>query len=270
MRIWARIARWTLSLVAIATISCARAPTEPNDNIWRSLPGRVEPLSFPEFRESRPCWVYLPPGYETSGRRYPVLYVNDGELAFNAGVHANRIAESLIRRGEIEPVIMVAIETGGQRFFEYVPHPSYGGDAYLKAVRDTLKPEIDRRYRTLTDGINTGMTGFSLGGLISVHAGYAYDSTFGKVAGFSPSYGWVHYEYSAQARGRPPGLRRFYQDTGYPDDNGIGLMEQIAREQGFRLGVDFMSLTLPGGEHSFEAVQHRFPGMLRFLFPPKA
>lgn len=270
MRTAWRTISWIVFFFAMAAMSCARTPTGPNDNIWHSVPGRIESLSFAPFRGSRPCWVYLPPGYENTDRRYPVLYVNDGELAFHTGVHADRIAESLIRRGEIEPIIMVAIDTGGRRLFEYVPHRAYGGDAYLAAIRDTLKPEIDRRYRTLVDGPNTAITGFSLGGLISVHAGYAYDSTFGKVAGFSPSYGWVHYEYEARMRGRPPRLLRFYQDTGYPNDNGIGLMEEVAREQGFRLGVDFMSFTLPGAEHTYSAVRHRFPGMLKFLFPPKS
>jgi hypothetical protein len=61
---------------------------------------------------------------------------------------------------------------------------------------------------------------------------------------------------------------RFYQDTGYPDDNWIGGMEEVAREQGFILGVDFMSVSVPGGEHTTGAWQHRFPNMLRFLFPP--
>lgn len=61
---------------AFATLSCARSATGPNDSAWRFLPGRVETLSLPAFREGRLCWVYLPPDYAASGRRYPVLYMS--------------------------------------------------------------------------------------------------------------------------------------------------------------------------------------------------
>ena len=207
-----------------------------------------------------------------------MLYLNDGEIAFDGpdGMHANRICEDLIRRGEIQPLIVVAIANGpgSQRYIDYSPwpapyyQPNGGGDFYLQAIRDTLKLEIDRRYRTLRDPSNTAIAGFSLGGLISVYAGYAYDSTFGKVAGFSPSYGWSNFHSYVQNRGRPRLLLRFYQDTGYPDDTWIYAMERIALDQGFRPGVDFMSVVAPGGQHSADAVEHRLPTMLKFLFPP--
>jgi predicted alpha/beta superfamily hydrolase len=207
-----------------------------------------------------------------------VLYVQDGELAFDVqgGMHINRICESLIGRGEIEPIIVVAIENGPnpQRAIDYTPWSTDyfpaegGGDFYVRAIRDTLKIAIDRRYRTLTDPFNTGIAGMSLGGLISVYAAYAYDSTFGKVAAFSPSYWWSGFHQFVESRGRPTNLFRFYQDTGH-DDNIISAMEQIALEQGFTLGADFMSYEVAGAEHDYPAWEHRFPVMLRFLFPPR-
>jgi predicted alpha/beta superfamily hydrolase len=234
-------------------------------------------LSYPPFRSGRQCWVYLPPGYAQTDRRYPVLYLNDGETAFDGkdGMHVNRICEDLIRRGEMAPIIVVAVETAGQRTLDYTPwvwsywQPNGGGDAYLQAVRDTLKPEVDRRYRTITDSGHTAMCGTSLGGLIAVYAAYAFESTFGIVGALSPPY---FYAASATTRmaalqGRPPHFLRFYQDTGYPDDNSIGDMEAIAIDQGFALGVDLMSLTAPGGDHSAMSWEHRMPGMLSFLFP---
>src|SRR5689334_10760660 len=159
-----------LVFVAIAGLglACSRLTTNPNDSGWRFLPGHVESLRVPAFRNSRPCWVYLPPGYQGSRRRYPVLYLNDGQEIFdNGGIAANRICEDLIRGGEIDPVILVAISVPAQpdtvRFWEYAPwRSSYrgrelggGGDQYVQAVRDTLKPEVDRRFRTLPDPAHT-------------------------------------------------------------------------------------------------------------------
>ena len=142
-------------------------------NIWRLLPGHVESLIIPAFRSGRQCWVYLPPGYETASRHYPVLYVNDGQWVFDeqGGMHVNRICEDLIRRGEIEPIIVVAIDNAGQRTFDYTPWqdwdaPTGGGDAYVRAIRDTLKPAIDRRYRTLPGRDDTAIAGVTLGGFI--------------------------------------------------------------------------------------------------------
>ncbi|HET9328264.1 MAG TPA: alpha/beta hydrolase-fold protein [Candidatus Eisenbacteria bacterium] len=269
---------------AALLVSCSSLPEGPNDNAWRLLPGHVETLQVPAFRNGRQCWVYLPPGYATSTRRYPVLYMNDGQTAFegNSGIHVNRICEDLIRSGEIEPIIVVAVSplNFDQRFVDYTPwpgpyhRPSGFGDFYLQALRDTLKPEIDRRYRTLPDQANTAIEGGSLSGLIAAYAGFEYDSTFGKVAAFSPSYWWwgdggkTIYDVVPATRWQSR-IVKFYQDTGYADDNDIDYMTARLSQSGFIEGLDFMSNTERGGTHTQDAWEHRFPDMLRFLFPAK-
>jgi predicted alpha/beta superfamily hydrolase len=276
---------WSLAVLmatlALATLSCARGVTGPRDNTWRFLPGHVEGLTLPTFRDGRPCWVYLPPGYAQSGARYPVLYMNDGQYAFDGDgcMHANRVAEDLIRRGEIEPLIIVAIACGptDQRWLDYTPwyypfppYPQGGGEFYVRAVSDTLKPEVDRRYRTLPDRANTAMAGASLGGLISAYAFFVHDSTFGRAAAFSPSYwaGSPQADIYTVARHPDPPVR-FYEDTGTVHDNYIVEMEQLLPQLGFVLGQDFMSATVTGGDHSSASWEHRMPDMLRFLFPPR-
>ena len=273
-------------VAGLLLLSCSKSTTNPNDSGWRFLPGHVENLSVPAFRGGRPCRIYLPPGYATSGQRYPVLYANDGDALFDPGgsVQANRICEDLIRGGEIVPIIIVSISVPTQpdtvRFWEYAPWRDFfdgrnlggGGDAYLRAIRDTLKPEVDRRFRTLTDAAHTGMTGYSLGGLIAAYAGLAYSGTFGLVGACSPSYWWgsgspTIYT-TARSGGFPQSISRYYQDTGYPHDNYIGTMEQILVSQGFTNGMNLMSVTADGAEHSVPAWKHRFPDMLRFLFRP--
>ena len=267
-----------VATLAVSLLACSRPPTNPNVNGWRFLPGHVEPLSFAAFRHSRPCWVYLPPGYIGSATRYPVLYVNDGASVLGDGNNANRICEDLIRSGEIEPLILVAVSVpDSERFWDYAPWPDRyrgqvlggGGDLYVRALRDTLKPEIDRRFRTRPDRAHTGIAGYSLGGLISAYAGFACDSTFGLVGAGSPTYGWglgtPIYDFpEARSRSRLP--LRYYQDSGFPDDNRIGFMEELLVSRGFINGIDLMSLTAEGAEHSFPAWEHRFPDMLRFLF----
>src|SRR5262245_1887338 len=86
---WRPHLRLLSALLGVLALACARGVTGPDGNTWRLLPGTVERLSVPAFRAGRTCWVYLPPGYATSGKRYPVLYLNDGETAFDGsyGIH---------------------------------------------------------------------------------------------------------------------------------------------------------------------------------------
>src|SRR5207244_12801861 len=78
----------------------------------------------------RDVLVYLPPGYSRlSRKRYPVLYMHDGQNVFDAatafaGVEwgADETAERLIRAGAIEPLIIVAVANMGEdRIHEYAP-----------------------------------------------------------------------------------------------------------------------------------------------------
>ena len=262
------------AIVALAfSMACGRVPNGPNDTVWRFLPGHVEELKIQQFRNGRECWIYLPPGYATSDRRYPVLYMHDGRYVFDGGVHANRIAEDLIRRGEIEPIIIVAISVpDAERWRDYSPYPFYmpgtgGGDFYIRAIRDTLKPEVDRRYRTMPDHDNTAISGWSLGGMISAYAAFAYDSTFGKVGAFSPSYGYAFPEIYQLAGNPSLWIERYYHDTGYPDDNDLDRMDEVLVNNDFVPGMNLMSVTVVGAEHTGTAWERRMPDMLRFLFP---
>jgi pullulanase len=258
-----------------------------------TITGHVESFTHPPFLGGRRIWVYLPPGYDGGTGRYPVLYMHDGQNLFDVRTSfagewkVDEACEALIRAAQIAPLIVVGIENGGSnRIHEYTPWPAPGyggggGDAYLAEIRDVLKPEVDRRYRTLTGPNHTWMAGSSLGGLISAYAGYAYDATFSRVAAVSPSYWWDgrHMIAFAQSRGRP-GLHRFYQDMGTieqggtVDDDGNGVddhidelraMRDVALAQGFVAGDDFQSVEAAGHTHSEYWWSQRVPDLLRFL-----
>jgi len=269
---------WFAATMFVA--SCSRTPLDPNEASWRMLPGHVERFSDPAFRAGRTCWVYLPPDYSASHDRYPVLYATDGELMFDGAgeMHVNRICEDLIRSGEIRPIIVVAIENvPGERFWDLAPWYDYefysqggGGEAFLRAIRDTLKPAIDRHFRTSPDPANTAIAGVSLGGLFAAYAGLESSDTFGNVAAFSPSYWLSRYriERIADSLGvaLPGRIRRYYQDTGTSHDNYIESMDRILLASGFTQGLNFMSFTVQDARHHYAAWAHRYPGMLRFLF----
>src|SRR5882724_3193087 len=112
--------------------------------------------------------VYLPPGYDQSGRRYPVFYLQDGQNLFDPATafggsdwHAGVTADDLIRRGRIEPLIMVGIyNTGVRRVSEYTPtrdpRTHKGGKAYRYAqmLAREIKPFIDHEYHTRKSAVD--------------------------------------------------------------------------------------------------------------------
>ena len=267
-------------------------PAAPGPSYKEStVTGDVSVFALPYFLGGRSVWVYLPPGYTAqTARRYPVLYMHDGQNLFDASTsyagewRVDEACQSLILSGEIQPLIVVGVENGGAaRMDEYTPwaDKDYGGgkaDAYLAALKNILKPEIDRRYRTLPGAGNTFMAGSSLGGLLSAYAGYTDPGTWGGVIAMSPSYWWDGQQFAAWAALRPkPALRFFYQDMGTREggaDPGVNdyigtlrKVETLALTQGFKDGKDFYSFEAPGQTHSEASWASRFPFILKLLLP---
>lgn len=158
-----------------------------------------EHFKMPQLNRERKIWIYLPPDYENSNLRFPVLYLQDGQNMFDDSTSFAgewQIDETLNRLSKSKGfnLIVVAIENGGdKRLSEYAPweNKKYGiaeGDAYVDFIVNNLKPAIDKAYRTETAANHTAIMGSSMGGLISHYAGLKYPKVFGKVGAFSPSF----------------------------------------------------------------------------------
>lgn len=148
---------------------------------------------------SRKIWVYLPPDYQNTKKKYPVIYMHDGQNLFDkrtAYVNEWGVDEVLndLHQKTNKSFIVVGINNDGkERLNEYSPwkNNKYGGgnaDAYLQMIISDLKPFIDKNYRTKKDAKNTAIIGSSMGGLVSYYAGLRYPAVFGKVGVFSPSF----------------------------------------------------------------------------------
>jgi len=141
----------------------------------------------------RDIHVYLPPGYDKHPKkRYPVLYMHDGQNLFDAATatftyewRLDEIADSLIRAGRIEPLIIVGIDNTYQRTAEYSLTET--GRKYQNFIVHELKPFIDDRYRTLPGREYTATGGSSLGGLIAFILTWDYNQIFSKALCMSPA-----------------------------------------------------------------------------------
>ncbi|MFC1743247.1 alpha/beta hydrolase-fold protein [Candidatus Riflebacteria bacterium] len=153
---------------------------------------------------TRDILVYLPPSYkEMAKKRYPVLYMHDGNNIFDtvtsfAGVEweVDEAVQSLIKEGLLAEIIIVGVYNTGSRMHEYTPvkdkkYGGGGGDKYLNFLVYELMPVINKKFRTRTGPENTALMGSSLGGLISLFAAFKYNKFFGQVGVMSPSLWWA-------------------------------------------------------------------------------
>jgi predicted alpha/beta superfamily hydrolase len=163
-------------------------------------------FAITQLNRTRRIWVYLPKGYKTSRKKYPVLYMHDGQNLFDkatsfAGEWGIDEAMDSIKNA----CIVVGIDNGGvKRMNEYNPNNTkqFGkgeGKAYLAFIVNNLKPFIDKKYRTLADKQHTYMAGSSMGGLISFYAGLYYPQVFGALGVFSPSF-WIAPQIKTQVK----------------------------------------------------------------------
>ncbi len=152
-------------------------------------------IEAPQLHTTKKIWIYLPKNYDVTKKKYSVIYMHDAQNLFDAKTsfvgewNVDEKLDSLKAQ-----VIVVGIEHGNdKRIDELTPYKNakYGGgnaDKYLEFIVKTLKPEIDKKYRTKPNARNTAIMGSSLGGLVSYYAILKYTDVFGKAAVFSPSF----------------------------------------------------------------------------------
>jgi predicted alpha/beta superfamily hydrolase len=153
-------------------------------------------MRIPQLNRNRRIWVYLPPSYGQPNKRFPVIYMHDGQNVFDKATSfagewgVDETLDRLAAAGD-RGAIVIAINNGERtRDEEYHPiNPNNGrpgqADAYLDFIVRTLKPLVDNAFDTKPDRLNTAIMGASSGASISLYAVLKYPDVFGKAALFS-------------------------------------------------------------------------------------
>lgn len=154
-------------------------------------------FEIPQLKKRRRVWALVPCDYYQTKKRYPVLYLQDAQNLFderapfgNWGIDQKMAILKELGYGDL---IIIAIEHGGKdRIKEYSPFETeqFGegeGDLYARFIVETLKPYVDKKFRSEPHRINTGIGGSSMGGLISTYTAMHYPEVFSKWMIFSPS-----------------------------------------------------------------------------------
>jgi len=169
---------------------------------------RVHRFTSRIFDNTRSIRVLLRPGYAESpeDRRYPVLYLNDGQNLFDTATsifnslewEVDEAVDALTRQGGIPQLIVVGIDNPGKRLRpkEYLPYedrylsppePFPEGGKYPGFLVDEVMPFVNARYRTSTDPGKTGIGGSSYGAVAALYAAIARPGVFGRLLLESPS-----------------------------------------------------------------------------------
>lgn len=267
------------SYIPAATVSAARRDYDPNN---------VPSLYSPQLNQTRGYRVYVPRGYsEHTWRRYPVLYMHDGQNVFDQGSFGTWSAGSTLANlqstGQMQEVIVVALDNvGDTRRADYsAPGDNNGrADQYVSYILNTVKPHIDGGYRTLTDPANTAALGSSMGGVVSLYMGYDWNASFKRVGCLSTAW-WLIPNYTNYIKGQPARADlRIYMDVGDTGstsggNNNDGYWDSLGVRDNF-IGGTTPKYTLSGAyrflvgfgqNHSESSWAVRLPGALTFLFP---
>lgn len=250
------------------------------------IDGKVQVLDnnfyIPELSRTRRIWMYLPPDYGlVPGKRYPVLYMQDGQNLFDENTSyagewgIDEAMNKLAQEGDAGCII-VGIDNGSaHRLDEYAPwvNPAYGGGEgidYVHFIVNTLKPYIDNNYSTLPSREFTGIMGSSMGGLISMYALIEFQNIFSKAGIFSPAF-WFNGDKTAQHilnTGKLSDVRVFFLAGGQEPPYVTNDMDEVVEAMlsaGF--GLDEINVSTPAdGETAEWFWEREFPGAYKWLF----
>ena len=280
-----------LCLAAAASIQAADCKSTVSGDL------RIHSLTSRIFNNTRSIRVLLPPGYdapENRSKRYPVLYLLDGQNLFDACLsdvsHAEwQVDETvyrLIREQAIPEMIVVGVDHAGEkRPYEFLPYRDYAGNPdYMEEPAGTKFPDflatevlpfVNKEYRTRTGHDDTGLGGSSYGGVATLYALMARPQTFGYGLIESPTI-WV-------------GMGQLIRDTSplvaFPRKVFMGFgAAELPEGEGRTKGLAFLDMVVANfrtagydesgfryvleqdARHTESAWAKRLPDALKFLF----
>ncbi|NCD69865.1 alpha/beta hydrolase [Mucilaginibacter agri] len=237
----------------------------------------TEHFEMPQLGRQRRIWVYLPKDYATSKRRYPVIYMHDGQNLFDeftASYGEWGIDELMEKVPGKDQCIIIGVDHGGEyRMSEYNPYDFRDdkgrGSDYVDFLAKTLKPCIDKHYRTLTDAKHTAIAGSSMGGLISMYAETKYPEVFGQAGIFSPAFWTASPQiYDFVQKQKFTNKERFYFVCGDAEsDSMVSDMEKMAemvRAKGVS-GINTPVVVIKGAQHNEKQWNGDFPAFYNWL-----
>lgn len=224
--------------------------------------------------------VALPPGYDQSRTRHPLLLMWDGqnifedEPSFAGGWHVHTAVARRAHRGKVAPVVVGVDHGGPMRIRELAPWPPGGHSVHqplLDWVANTLVPALQWQFRLNAGPGGVTVGGSSLGGLAALHAHLRRPDVFGNALVMSPSlFLGRNAIFEVLRQTSKPWHTKIYLDAGGREAGGkLQRLTQRLRDQlqgqGWH-GHELLYRVVKTHDHNEYAWRRRMPRALRFLY----
>ncbi len=229
----------------------------------------------------------MPSDYADSDKKYPVIYLHDGQNLFDNSVapygewQVDETMQKLAQQHSFSAIIVGIDHGDSARLNEYSPykHPKYGGgkgDAYLDFLVETLKPQIDEAFRTLSNRENTAIGGSSMGGLISFVSAVKHNEIFSKFLVFSPAFWFSEQVYEDAKQLSEVKSTRMYllvgEQEGQTEEDYKQMVSGFQRMKNQLEGISTVELQtkqVADGEHNEKFWRSEFEEGITWLFSDK-
>lgn len=258
----------------------------------------VEKIKSTILDNEREIYVLLPPGYQASDAKYPVVYMNDGQNLFSTHGNWHKkwnvdfVMNRLYEERAVPETIIVGVTHLCAREYEFTPTydaliDNGGGSVkYLSFLTEELKPFLESKYRILGDRKNTAIMGSSLGGILTLEASRLKSDVFSKFAALSPSFWWdfgIMLEYARNWNMESAKDIKLWIDMGLQEGGGSFLIDDTLKEiynpvnfcrvfcnilvkKGFVLNKNLVYFEDPHGIHDEICWGRRFYDIMKYLF----
>lgn len=213
--------------------------------------------------DDRDVWIHYPAAYdEVSCKKLPSVVFHDGLESLTRGGFAKKADELYATRPDLAAVLVfVGLPSQDVRMEQYtiVSQGAKGAD-YVDFLLDDLWPVVTKEARVCKKPAARGVSGASLGGLISTYAGFEHPDQLGWIGAQSASYFWADEAMITRAESEAKKPLRIYLDSGCPDDN-CDVTDRLAGVLAAK-GYDHVRIKEQGAEHDWSYWRDRLPGML--------
>lgn len=243
----------------------------------------IEPLT----QNPRSVFVYLPNDYENTDKKYPVIYMFDGQNIFfdEMATYGKSWGMKDYLDYVNQDLIVVGVDcnhTDNNRLIEYSPFPFISKHYSITEAKgkitaqwfvEKLKPYIDLHYRTLKDRKNTAIGGSSMGGLMALYCVIEYNHIFSKAACLSPSILFMFEEMFALLKNVELDKEtKVYLDFGTGElkhknklTHAMHVLFDINHEMQ-KQGVNCYPNLIQHGEHNEETWEKVMPEVLKYFY----
>ncbi|TAK37003.1 MAG: alpha/beta hydrolase [Saprospiraceae bacterium] len=238
-------------------------------------------VKAPPLGSERRIAVLLPHDYNETTKRYPVIYLQDGQNLFErrspfGNWHVDRQLSMMAKTGTNDIIVIAIDHAEKDRVREFSPPEvtKFGtsfGRQYARFMVETLKPYVDKNFRTLPYRQQTGIGGSSMGALISIYCGFIYPEVFGKMMIFSPAL-WVAPKIYFQAINffNPYTTKIYLYAGGKESENMVPNVKRLQTALQ-RKGLDGSKIEFhlsinPDGEHNEARWGEEFPKAVKWLY----